>query len=144
MKYLIVLITALMALPANATQYESEKQSVQCLLTNAFYEARGEGLKGILLVSQVVINRAKRSNKTVCSVLKEPGQFSWKGRPHKYPQQFAEEFGIDLLLLLRGETVLNKSYQDVFYFHHVKLKPKWSRHLKVATVYRNHVFYKET
>ena len=47
--------------------------SVTCLAVNMFYEARGEGLHGMLLVGWVTLNRGG----SVCETVYAKKQFSW-------------------------------------------------------------------
>lgn len=67
---------------------------IKCLAANIHYEARGESKKGQIAVAHVTLNRTKdkRFPKTVCGVVKQPGQFSWvKDNPvMKAPKKFQE------------------------------------------------------
>lgn len=69
--------------PAQARANDHERQ-VECLAKNAYFEARGEGRRGIVAVTNVVLNRTKRPNKfgrTPCEVVAQRHagtcQFSW-------------------------------------------------------------------
>ena len=92
MKYVIALILCLASINAKAaTRYHTNKE-IACLMKNAYNEARGEGEKGIALVTQVVLNRAKFSGKSVCAVLYEPEQFSWVSAPLAVSDDFKKKF----------------------------------------------------
>jgi len=51
-----------------------------CLLSVVWPEARGESKLGQEAVAHVVMNRAKKSGRGVCEVVREPGQFV-RGQP---------------------------------------------------------------
>ena len=53
------------------------KSELKCLVDNAFYEARGEGMIGIFLVTQVVVNRSNKTNESYCKTIYKHRQFSW-------------------------------------------------------------------
>lgn len=54
-------------------------EELQCMAGAIYFEAKGEPLSGQLAVAEVILNRSKsgRFPKTVCSVVKQPGQFSF-------------------------------------------------------------------
>jgi len=54
-----------------------DEASFRCMMETLYHEARGEGVQGMEAVASVVMNRAKRSKKSVCSVVYERKQFSW-------------------------------------------------------------------
>lgn len=58
---------------------KDHKQSLDCMIRNVYMEARGEDLKGKMLVASVVINRSKDQHypSTICGVVYQPHQFSW-------------------------------------------------------------------
>ncbi len=71
---------------------------VKCLAANIHFEARGESHKGQVAVAHVTLNRVKdkRFPKSICGVVKQPGQFSWykqanlsKMKLPRYSQQIA-------------------------------------------------------
>lgn len=51
-----------------------------CLLSVVYAEARGESTIGQEAVAHVILNRARENNKSVCSVVQQPGQFR-KAKP---------------------------------------------------------------
>lgn len=66
--------------------------SVDCLVPNTIYEARGESIEGQLAVIEVVYVRAQRSDfpDSPCSVIEQPWQFSWLNKnapPQKEPTE---------------------------------------------------------
>lgn len=141
MKLWIVVLLALLALPATATS-ESEDKSVNCLLTNAYHEARGEGVTGILLVSKVVMNRSEKTGKTVCEVLKMRGQFSWKGTKQKVSEAFRKEHREIVKKLYIGDMIVPAQFTEAFYYHSVHVNPIWKKKVRLVGTYGNHRFYK--
>lgn len=59
----------------------ADRSSLNCMIENIYLEARGEDLKGKILVGSVVINRSKDKHypSTICGVVYQPHQFSWTG-----------------------------------------------------------------
>ena len=55
----------------------SSKQ-IECLVLNAYFESRGQGVKGMQAVTWVVLNRTKHLSypSTPCAVIAQPKQFS--------------------------------------------------------------------
>ena len=54
--------------------------SLMCLALTIYHEARGEPTVGQEAVAEVVINRAKQRDKSICEVVYEPNQFSWSNK----------------------------------------------------------------
>ena len=73
-KPIAIALLSLFSVHSHATMH---KQDVKCLAIAMHKEARGEGREGMLLVGNVVLNRANKHKKRVCSVVYEKGQFSW-------------------------------------------------------------------
>jgi hypothetical protein len=116
----------------------SEKQ-MKCLIDNAFYEANTEGKLGRQQVTQVVFNRTNDGN--YCKTIYKPQQFSWtsikrlKGVPEKLRSVLKEEI---LLIHYGVETV---PFREATHYHTVDVKPVWRKSLKIAGVYKRHIFY---
>jgi spore germination cell wall hydrolase CwlJ-like protein len=75
------------------TDPETEMEH-HCLIENAIYEAAGEGLRGMRLVTEVVLNRYEteyKSNRTYCGTVYHTLQFSWT-RKNKLRQYSREEY----------------------------------------------------
>lgn len=58
---------------------------LECMAANIYHEARGESLRDKLSVGHVVLNRLRNIKwpKTICSVIKQRGQFVWYGKRSK-------------------------------------------------------------
>lgn len=48
-----------------------------CLALNVYFESKSEPIQGQRAVAQVTMNRADNDKNKVCSVVTQPGQFSW-------------------------------------------------------------------
>lgn len=55
-------------------------QQLECVAEAVYYEARGEGSRGMQAVANVIYNRTKsgRFKSTPCAVIKQPRQFTYK------------------------------------------------------------------
>lgn len=53
---------------------------IECVAEAVYYEARGEGSRGMQAVANVIYNRTKSAKfkNTPCAVIKQPGQFLYK------------------------------------------------------------------
>lgn len=87
-----------------------------CLSLNIYFEARGEPLEGQEAVAAITMNRSKDKDKpmSVCSVVYEPGAFSWT-RHHmkvKDKESFdrAKNIAKDYLAGKRHKTIGNRKY----------------------------------
>ena len=76
-KHLIFICLALLAFNTPASQ------DIKCLTDTAYMEARGEGVRAMALVQDVVLNRsnARRWPDSVCAVVYQRKQFSWSHIP---------------------------------------------------------------
>lgn len=119
------------------------KAEITCVTRNAYFEARNQGEKGILATVFVVLNRTKDSRfpSTPCRVVAQPYQFEWygKGKVVKDHKTYQE---IEVLV----REVLSGKHRDFTrgstHFHHVKIKPDWSKRLTPTVQVGVHKFYK--
>jgi len=135
---------------------EPDPEDLRCLQQNIYYEARGEGEKGMQAVAEVTINRAKdpRYPKTVCGVVTQKAkgvcQFSWvcdrktRGRPA--PKREGD--------LIAWETA-GKIARQVFtgtidtlvgnatHFHTTGVRPSWAKRIERIVKIGAHIFYYE-
>lgn len=119
-----------------------------CMASTAFYEARGESVKGQTHVMEVVHHRVKHNYRGVkdhCEAAKYPVAFSPFNNGYKEPQ-FNNEFNKLLPLawkVLRGK--IDSLPDNVLHFHTVDIKrvPAWSDFTKVATIEGNHVYFRD-
>ncbi len=113
---------------------------MECLAKAIYYEARGEGHKGMLAVAHVVINRTKSPKypDDVCSVVYQKNQFSWTNNPPKivHASLFDKSKDIAYRVLL-GDT--KDPTRGAVNFHANTVDPQWNKPPKV--VIGNHIFY---
>ena len=141
MKYVIAVLLCMVVFHAKAaTRYHTSKE-ISCLVRNAYNEARGEGKKGIELVTQVVLNRARIDSKGICEVIYEPGQFSWVSAPLAVSDDFKKKTKPLIVAMYNGKKRMSKQYRNIYYFHRKDLKRVWTKKLRLAITYKNHSFY---
>lgn len=125
-------------------------QAQQCLALAIYWEARGEGPKGMLAVGSVVLNRMTHEGfpNTACGVVREGGesppcQFSWwcdgkSDRPTDQPQ-WQKSLGMaDQLLAARP----NDPTQGALFFHNTTISTPWLRKRTRTTQIGQHIFYR--
>jgi len=83
MKTLVMIAVAMVAMMGEAKMTNEET-----IASTLWYEARGEGFNGIDAVASVIVNRAKKSGKTMAYECLKPMQFScWNGRKQVVPSK---------------------------------------------------------
>ena len=140
-KPIAIALLSLFSVHSHATMH---KQDVKCLAIAMHKEARGEGREGMLLVGNVVLNRANKHKKGVCSVVYEKGQFSWvKGKKERHT---VSKEALDLShWLLAQEEVGSRvdTSKGATFFHNKHIRPMWARRMQLVKRYKGHLFYKE-
>ena len=135
------------------TQYQ--QQQINCLSEALWYEARGEGFKGMLTVANVIANRVKHSKypNDYCSVISQPKQFSYK---HQFNKSTVQKWNKECRKSSNNSTcatihhvatiVVKDQYIPIFddttmWYHTTKVKPKWSASKQKIAVIGKHVFF---
>ncbi len=116
-------------------------KELHCLVSNVYYEAKGESFKGKIAVALVTLNRVDdaRYPDSICSVVYQKNQFSWtRTRKHsKIDNQLWESSKVAALTAL-----MNRDYLGTFkatHFHNTKVSPNWG--LKRLVKIGGHIFY---
>lgn len=121
------------------------KTELKCLVDNAFYEARGEGMVGIFLVTQVVINRSNKTKESYCKTIYKHKQFSWTVMKNLklIPSSVVKELEYLVLLVHTGaaKSLIPLHLADSMFYHAAYVKPKWFKTRKKLGVWKNHIFY---
>lgn len=135
-----------------------EKQQVECLAQNVYYEAGYEPTKGQIAVAMVTLNRVYSGlyPRSICATMtqktEEVCQFSWycdeykrvKAHSYRYTKHEREVFerarSIALYTYLNYRTIQDVTYGALF-FHTKDVSPVW-HNVKVTTTIGNHIFYK--
>ena len=156
--YKIFLTVALLLAVFTTTQSKAQQvsfieQEQHCLATAIYREARGETIKGQVLVAETVINRTKDGKypSTICKVVKQKGknvkgkivcQFSWNcmALPKIEPDIYQSSF------LLAG-YIINRKVKDIsngalFFFKDDELKYVRSMGIKLVAREGTHGFYR--
>lgn len=122
------------------------QKEVACLAEAVYYESRGEPIDGQFLVAKTIVNRAK-SNKfpnTVCSVVSEPHQFSYKKLANTKKAKDAKAWTVarQVAAIIYGDyDIFDGQYDDVLFYHAKTVRPPWSKKLTKKTTVKNHIFY---
>jgi len=84
MKKVVAFVVFALAVVAECFAMTAE----ETIASTLWYEARGEGCKGIDAVASVIVNRAKKSGKSYAAECLKPYQFScWNGTAHVVPKK---------------------------------------------------------
>ena len=115
-----------------------EPRELECLITNVYYEARGESYEGKVAVAKVTINRVNHPKypKTICGVVYQPKQFSWTIKPSKAkvnPKEWYESAKASI------EAYNMEDGLQATHYHNFTVSPKWNLQ-RVVTI-GNHIFY---
>ncbi len=154
LKLLTALLIACLSLSACASDgrkpavASAANATVDCLALAMYFEARGEGAKGMQAVGSVVLNRVAHDGfpSTVCKVIREGGekppcQFSWwcdgkSDKPRNLKQwKRAQAVAKELLSGNRSDNT-----RGAIFFHNTSIDPKWP--YKRTVTIGSHVFYR--
>lgn len=125
-----------------------DKRQIQCLAQNVYFEAGNQSRKGMIAVTNVVMNRVGdgRFPTTPCGVVKQKSrgicQFSWVCERGKVVR--------DKELYRRSQDVAKDVYLDnvgdvtrgAKFYHANYVRPSWSRAFKRTVTIGDHIFYK--
>jgi len=128
--------------------------AVMCLAMNMYHEARSEGIKGMMAVAEVTMNRVESDKfpDNVCAVVEQNKykgqlnkcQFSWfcDGKSDKMRNEHwrdvASELAVDYLTGFETDFT-----QGATFYHASYVSPYWAKHFTKTTQIGTHVFYKE-
>lgn len=135
-----------------------EKQQVECLAQNIYYEAGYEPTEGQVAVALVTLNRVYSGlyPGSICDTMSQKVndtcQFSWycddykrlKAVSYRYTKREKEVF--DNIRSLALHTYLNyQTMHDIthgaLFFHTKDVNPEW-KNVRMTTTIGNHIFYK--
>lgn len=141
-------VTKTARIPPPATPVNSN--ATHCLSLAMYWEARGEGRRGMMAVGSVVLNRVQSHQfpNSICSVVyeggeKPPCQFSWwcdgkSDQPrNKYSWTRARVIAADLLF----DPPPDPTHGALFY-HSKRIRVPWKRKRDRTTQIGNHIFYR--
>ena len=137
------LAAAVAAQPTSQALGDTMGEDLACMAGAIYFEAKGEPLSGQLAVAEVILNRTKsgRFPKSVCSVVTQPGQFSFVrgGRIPSVAQNRQYQTAVAVARVALGD-MWDSPAADAMYFHARRVSPSWG-HKTVATI-GNHIFYR--
>ena len=125
-----------------------------CLAEALYFEARGEPVKGIFAVGEVILNRVKaeRFPNSVCGVVnqgtgkKYQCQFTYTCDGHKeviHEPAAYEKVGKIARLMLDGTAPLDLT-DGATHYHTKAVAPRWSRVYDRTTTIGQHHFYRQS
>jgi N-acetylmuramoyl-L-alanine amidase len=135
---------SLAALVSQHASAQPAGREAECLAVATYFEAKSESLDGQLAVAQVVLNRTKsgRFPSSICSVVKQPGQFSFV-RGGGFPpiarggSQWKNAVAISHIA---QNQLWDSSVSNALFFHAKRVSPSWN--MKRVASLGNHVFYR--
>ena len=129
----------------------SGEEEFTCLSEALYFEARGESVKGIFAVAEVIMNRARSTQfpDTICAVInqgahrKNACQFSYKcdGIADKIAERRAYEKVAKIARLALDEAVPAIT-SGALYYHTNAVRPSWSRQFERTASIGVHFFYR--
>lgn len=124
----------------------------RCLSEALYFEARGETVKGMFAVAEVILNRVDdpRYPSSVCGVVNQgTGQkfrcqftYTCDGRPeHIGDKRTFQRIGKISRLMLDGAA--RRLTGGATHYHTRAVRPKWSKVFPKTATIGEHIFYKE-
>lgn len=143
-----------------STLNKADLRQIDCLAENIYYEARGEGVDGMLAVAMVTLNRVEKGfAPTVCKVVHQKTtianideqiktiicQFSWVCDKLVGKKAETELYNLSKkiakIVYLNYHTIEDITQGAVF-FHTASVKPSWKGVVKTTRI-GSHVFYRK-
>ncbi|AXC43124.1 cell wall hydrolyse [Salmonella phage S124] len=143
MKAALLLIAALTYSFNSHATYDSKQ--IDCIAKNIYFEARGEGTKGMIAVAQVTKNRVNSGTfpDSYCKVVYQSNQFSWVAkRPKVDKTDEAWQVAKNLARVIYYVDLPQDPTHGALYFHSGKDKPYWTKVFKKTIKIKGHTFYK--
>ena len=123
--------------PPNCKEMRRDETALACTI---YYEARGATIADKLAVSFITINRSKLQNKSLVSIVKQKGQFSYMKRKNLVPYELDSWNESKLLakqmIRLSKDTILYNALditQGATYYHDRSIKNPWNFTLTLKT-----------
>ena len=158
MQYLKKLFAALLMLPLCAAAAVDDFPAVTsdeqyCMAEAMYFEARGDGWRGMVAVGAVVMNRVadRRYPDTVCGVVRQGAERNDRLCQFSYfcdglPETFGDSELRDLAYLM-ADGVLSSGRVSVVgvagatHYHAMRVTPWWASTLELQGCVGDHVFY---
>ncbi|MBV0890598.1 cell wall hydrolase [Paracoccus sp. Z118] len=121
-----------------------DSRELGCMTEAIYFESRGEPVSGQRAVAEVILNRVDdpRFPRSVCGVVNQKGQFSYKGNVGKIRKGAAYNTALHIATeaLSGAPRVLT---DGATYFHTHRVNPSWSRKFTRTTRIGAHIFYRQ-
>jgi len=133
-----------------AAATERTADAAHCLALALYWEAKSEGVEGMLAVASVVLNRVAHPQfpDTVCGVVTQGGeqppcQFSWwcDGRSDRPTEAAAWQLAQSLARSSVGR-VPRDATRGALFFHNTSIATPWVRKRERTVQIGRHVFYR--
>ena len=122
-------------------------QEYTCIKFAVWFEARNQGIDGLIGVISVISNR-KNSGlypTTFCGVVNQKWQFSFKNKPMKFIVNDSEKSLLrkieELAFAASTNNLTLNLPQSVLFYHSTKIKPQWSNKMTKHIIIKDHIFY---
>jgi spore germination cell wall hydrolase CwlJ-like protein len=127
--------------------------SIVCIATAIYFEARSEPLEGQVAVANTIMNRVESSYfpNTPCEVVKQGkywGETIIKNKCHfsfwcdGKPETIEEDkaYTLALSIAVNADKLVDITY-GATYYHREDIKPYWTKHLITKRKIGKHIFY---
>ncbi len=132
------------AVAAQPATLDAADTELECLAIGIYFESKGEPLNGQLAVADVILNRSTsgRFPESVCSVLKQPGQFSFVRGGRLPSVDTAQRAWKTAVAVARVATrnLWDSPAEGALFFHARHVRPNWGKP-RLASI-GNHIFYR--
>lgn len=122
------------------------KNDVECLARNIYYEAGVEPMAGKIAVGNITVNRVKTKywGHHICDVVYSPAQFSWTKEKRRAwiqlkGQAWADSQAAAEAVLKGGIRV--KQLSTALFYHADYVSPTWRDNSKKVLKVGHHIFY---
>lgn len=146
----VVMILLFTLFDADVAQTASLQEEQQCLALSIYWEARGEGRRGMVAVGWTILNRVNSPEfpATPCGVMRQGGerppcQFSWwcDGKSDRPRDRHSWHMAMVIAAGLLLDPPPDPTHGSLFY-HSTQVLPGWSRSRKKKAGIGAHVFYR--
>lgn len=135
-----------------------DKKEKDCIVETLYYEARSEGLQGLLAVASVLQERKQHKDypETYCKISKQYKQFSFRQENKPSAKALERSVGAlqskDVEMLQQSKAIADSMLLGAFrgilpkgtVFYHAKyVKPVWSKKMHKVAAIGQHVFYRK-
>ena len=128
--FCVLLLGSSFASASQLTYRMTQKGAAGCLAKAVAEEANTESLQGKRKVVAVVVNRAVRENAHVCTIIKQPRQFSWVSDKVRWNSLASADENRNIVVKMTSEALARNHtewYSGITHFYaHRQVAPKWA------------------